>query len=44
LPGDNLCNGEFGLLKDKSLVCPYYKPICKGFSCGSNFGTCDYSK
>ena len=41
MPGDNICNGEFGLLKDKSLVCPYYKPICKGFSCGS-FGKCDY--
>ena len=41
MPGDNICNGEFGLLKDKSLVCPYYKPICKGFSCGS-FGRCDY--
>jgi hypothetical protein len=44
MAGDNLCNGQFGLLQDKSLVCPYYKPICKGFSCGSNFGTCDYSK
>jgi hypothetical protein len=44
MAGDNLCNGQFGLLKDKSLVCPYYKPICKGFSCGTNFGTCDYSK
>jgi|LauGreSBDMM110SN_4_FD.fasta_scaffold96844_2 hypothetical protein len=44
MPGDNICNGEFGLLQDKSLVCPYYKPICKGYSCGSNFGTCDYSK
>jgi len=44
MAGDNLCNGEFGLLQDKTLVCPYYKPICKGFTCGSNFGTCDYSK
>ena len=44
LPGDNVCNGELGLLKDKTFVCPYYKPICKGYRCGATLGTCDYSQ
>lgn len=42
--GDNVCNGEVGLIQDKTLVCPYYKPICSGYRCGSTFGTCSYSK
>jgi len=42
-PGDNVCNGEVGLIQDNTLVCPYYKPICKGFRCDSTFGSCDYS-
>lgn len=42
--GDNICNGEVGLLQDESLVCPYYKPICNGYRCGSTFGKCSYSK
>ena len=42
--GDNICNGEVGLIKDQSLVCPYYKPICNGYRCGSKFGKCTYSK
>ncbi len=41
--GDNVCNGEVGLIQDKTLVCPYYKPICD-YRCGSTFGTCSYSK
>ena len=44
LEGDNVCNGEVGLLQDESLVCPYYKPICSGYRCGSTFGKCTYSK
>lgn len=43
LPGDNVCNGEIGLIQDDTLVCPYYKPICKGYRCGTTFGNCDYS-
>ena len=43
LPGDNICNGEIGLIQDDTLVCPYYKPICKGYRCGPTFGNCDYS-
>ena len=39
--GDNLCNGEFGLLGDTAYVCPYYKPICD-FQCGSSLGKCNY--
>lgn len=42
--GDNLCNGEVGLIQDESLVCPYYKPICNGYRCDSTFGKCTYSK
>jgi hypothetical protein len=41
--GDNVCNGEVGLIQDKTLVCPHYKPICSGYRCGSTFGTCSYS-
>jgi len=41
--GDNVCNGEVGLIQDKTLVCPNYKPICSGYRCGSTFGTCSYS-
>lgn len=41
--GDNVCNGEIGLIEDDALVCPYYKPICN-YRCGSTFGTCSYSK
>jgi hypothetical protein len=44
MPGDNVCNGEVGLIQDNTLVCPYYKPICKGYRCDSTFGSCDYSK
>jgi len=44
LAGDNVCNGEIGLIQDQTLVCPYYKPICGGYRCGSKFGTCTYSK
>jgi hypothetical protein len=44
LPGDNVCNGEIGLIQDETLICPYYKPICEGYNCGSSFGTCTYSK
>lgn len=43
-PGENVCNGEIGLIQDQTLVCPYYKPICSGYRCGSSFGNCDYSK
>lgn len=43
LPGDNVCNGEVGLIQDTTLVCPYYKPICSGYRCGSTFGHCEYS-
>jgi hypothetical protein len=43
LPGDNVCNGEVGLIQDQTLVCPYYKPICKDYRCGPTFGNCDYS-
>jgi hypothetical protein len=43
LPGDNICNGEVGLIQDDTLVCPYYKPICKGYRCDSTPGSCDYS-
>lgn len=39
-PGDNVCNGEIGLIQDYTLVCPYYKPICQGYRCDSNFGKC----
>jgi len=39
--GDNVCNGEVGMIQDNTLVCPYYKPICN-YRCGSTFGTCDY--
>lgn len=42
--GDNICNGEVGLIQDQTLVCPYYKPICNGYRCGSTFGKCIYSK
>jgi hypothetical protein len=41
--GDNVCNGEIGLIQDQTLICPYYKPICD-YRCGSTFGTCSYSK
>lgn len=41
--GDNICNGEIGLLNDEALVCPYYKPICN-YGCGSTLGKCSYSK
>jgi hypothetical protein len=41
-PGDNVCNGEIGLLEDPGLICPYNKPICN-YQCGSKFGTCNYS-
>lgn len=41
-PGDNICNGEIGLLEDETLICPYYKPICNGYKCGSTFGKCVY--
>ena len=44
LPGDNVCNGEIGLIQDDTLICPYYKPICQGYRCDSNFGKCTYSK
>lgn len=40
--GDNLCNGEFGLVKDTNMVCPYNKPICNGYRCGSELGKCEY--
>lgn len=40
MKGDNICNGEIGLIQDQTLVCPYYKPICSGYRCGSTFGTC----
>ena len=43
MPGDNVCNGEVGLIQDNTLVCPYYKPICN-YRCDSTFGSCDYSK
>lgn len=43
-PGTNICNGEIGLLDDASLVCPYYKPICNTYRCGSTLGTCVESK
>ena len=39
-PGDNVCNGEIGLIQDNSLICPYYKPICNGYRCGSKLGKC----
>jgi len=38
--GDNICNGEFGLVKDTNMVCPYNKPICNGYRCGSELGSC----
>ena len=43
MPGDNVCNGEIGLIQDDTLVCPYYKPICKGYRCDSIPGSCEYS-
>lgn len=39
-PGDNVCNGEIGLIEDNTLICPYHKPICSGYRCDSKFGTC----
>lgn len=39
-PGDNVCNGEIGLIQDNTLICPYYKPICSGYRCDSTFGKC----
>jgi hypothetical protein len=39
-PGDNVCNGEIGLIQDNTLICPYHKPICNGYRCDSKFGTC----
>lgn len=39
-PGDNVCNGEIGLIQDNTLICPYNKPICSGYRCDSKFGTC----
>ena len=39
-PGDNVCNGEIGLIKDNTLICPYYKPICNAYRCDSKFGQC----
>jgi hypothetical protein len=39
-PGDNVCNGEIGLIQDNTLICPYHKPICSGYRCDSKFGTC----
>lgn len=39
-PGDNVCNGEIGLIQDNTLICPYDKPICSGYRCDSKFGTC----
>ena len=41
-PGDNVCNGEIGLIQDETLICPYYKPICNGYKCDSKFGKCIY--
>ena len=41
-PGDNVCNGEIGLIQDETLICPYYKPICNGYKCDSTFGKCVY--
>jgi hypothetical protein len=43
-PGTNMCNGEIGLLDDTSLICPYYKPICDSYRCGSTLGTCVEAK
>ena len=40
MPGDNVCNGEIGLIQDDTLICPYYKPICSGYRCDSTFGKC----
>jgi hypothetical protein len=39
-PGDNVCNGEIGLIQDETLICPYHKPICSGYRCDSKFGKC----
>lgn len=38
MPGDNVCNDT--LIKDNTLICPYYKPICAGYRCGNTFGKC----
>ena len=42
--GDNVCNGEIGLIQDNTLICPYHKPICSGYRCDSKFGTCVTSR
>jgi len=38
--GDKLCCGQSGVLQNTNYVCPYNKPTCAGFTCGSTFGSC----
>jgi hypothetical protein len=40
-PGEKLCCGQTGVFQSKSSrACPYEKPTCKNFKCGSTWGTC----
>lgn len=38
--GDKLCCGQTGVVQKDDRVCPYSKPVCSGFKCGSNWGVC----
>ena len=38
--GDKLCCGQTGVVQKDDRVCPYSKPVCSGFKCGSKWGVC----
>lgn len=38
--GDKLCCGQTGVVQKNDRICPYSKPLCKGFKCGSKWGEC----
>ena len=38
--GDKLCCGQTGVVQKNDRICPYSKPLCKGFKCGSQWGEC----